>query len=421
MPEHDATARSATASGRPDLTDPDTFIAGAPHEAFARMRRDEPVAWHQEEGAAGFWSLTRYGDVVAVNRDHETFSSSRGGVLLRDLPEEVLARQRLMMLNMDPPRHTRYRRLVGRAFTPRRVAGLEPRIREMVRNLLATLLTRGGGDAVVDLAAELPLQVIADLMGLPAEDRHRLFTWSNLLIGSEDPEYRPSAEETASAFVELRDYVHDLAAHRRQAPGDDLFSGLLHTDLDGERLSEIEIDLFFLLLLVAGNETTRNLISHGLLALIEHPAEWSRLGEDPGLVPSAVEEMLRWATPVRYFRRTAQRDTTLGGQRIAEGDKVVIWYASANRDESVFVDPDRFDVGRTPNDHVAFGGGGPHFCLGASLARLEARVTFEEVVAQVGEVALAGPVAPLRSTLVNGIKHLPVRVSRRPAPARVPR
>jgi cholest-4-en-3-one 26-monooxygenase len=254
-------------------------------------------------------------------------------------------------------------------------------------------------------------------MGVPHEDRHLVFDWSNRMIGSEDPEYaagadgRTSAERGVEASTELYAYAHELAAQKRASPKDDIISVLLQAELNGDKLNELEFDLFFMLLAVAGNETTRNLIAHGMLALIEHPDQRDRLLRDPSLLSSGVEEMLRWGTPVMHFRRTAQRDTEIRGPRVAEGQKVVIWYLSANRDEAVFVDPYRFDVGRSPNEHVAFGGGGPHFCLGANLARLEIRVVFEELLRRLPDMELAGPVERLRSNFINGIKHMPIAFS----------
>src|SRR5713226_9631313 len=363
-----------------DLTDKDVFVRGVPHDWFASLRRDAPVFWHDEPDGPGFWCVTRYEDVVTVNRDNQVFSSNRGAVFMWDLPPEDLEQQRLMMLNMDPPIHTRYRRLVNKGFTPRMVSELETKARERARDILNRVTPRGECDFVVDVAAELPLQVIADVLGVPQEDRHKMFDWSNRMIGSDDPEYGVTEEEAQLASMELFAYAAKLAEEKRAEKGRDLISVLSEAEIDGEQLTQLEIDLFFMLLTVAGNETTRNQISHGLLALLEHPDQFDRLRANRDLLPSAAEEMLRWASPVMHFRRTATEDLTLGGQKIAAGDKIVIWYVSANRDESVFDDPMRFNIERSPNEHVAFGGGGPHFCLGANLARMEIRVLFEEVL-----------------------------------------
>jgi cholest-4-en-3-one 26-monooxygenase len=394
-----------------DLTNQDVFVRGVPHEWFAALRREAPVFWHPEPDGPGFWCLTRYDDVVTVNRDNQTFSSARGAVFMWDMAGEDLEQQRLMMLNMDPPMHTRYRRLVNKGFTPRMITELERTIRERTRSILEKAETRGECDFVVDVAAELPLQVIADILGVPQDARHLLFDWSNRMIGSEDPEYGVTAEEAQVASMELFAYAAKLAEDKRGQPGADLISVLSEAEVDGERLTQLEIDLFFMLLTVAGNETTRNQVSHGLLALLEHPDQLERLRAHPHLLPGAVEEMLRWASPVMHFRRTATREVTIGDTSIAEGDKVVIWYVSANRDESVFADPMTFDIERTPNEHVAFGGGGPHFCLGANLARMEIRVIFEELLGRWHDLELAGEPARLRSNFINGIKHIPLRFS----------
>lgn len=399
-----------------DLWDKDRFVEGVPHEWFARLRREAPVFWHEgdpdfdgPQGAAGpFWAVTGYDDVVTVNRDNETFSSNRGLVFMWDPDQANLEQQRLLMLNMDPPLHTRYRRLINKGFTPRMVSELESTMRKRTREIVDRVAARGECDFVVDVASELPLQVIADLMGVPQEDRHRLFDWSNRMIGADDPEYGITEEISQQASMELYAYASELAAQKRLDPKDDLVSVLTQAEVDGEKLTDLELDLFFLLLSVAGNETTRNLISHGMVALLEHPDQLERLRDHRALLPGAVEEMLRWATPVMHFRRTATRDLELGGQQIAAGDKVVIWYISANRDERVFDHPDTFDIERSPNEHVAFGGGGPHFCLGANLARLEINVMFEEILDRLHDIELSGPVSRLRSNFINGLKHVPL-------------
>jgi cholest-4-en-3-one 26-monooxygenase len=393
-----------------DLTNPDAFVAGVPHEWFTRLRREAPVHWHPEADGGGFWAVTSYDDFVTVNREWQTYSSMRGAVYMWDIPEEALEQQRMLMLNMDPPLHTRYRLLINKGFTPRMVNALEVTMRDRTREILDRVADRGECDFVVDVAAELPLQVIADLMGVPQEDRHKLFDWSNRMIGAEDPEYGLTEEDTAVASMELYAYASELANAKRAEPGADLISVLSQAEVDGEQLSGLEIDLFFLLLSVAGNETTRNLISHGLVALLEHPDQLARLRANPELMGSAIEEMLRWASPVMQFRRTATVDHELHGQPIREGDKIVFWHISANRDETRFDNPFAFDIARSPNEHVAFGGGGPHFCLGANLARMEIRVMFEELLARFPEMEITGEVSRLRSNFINGIKHIPLRV-----------
>ncbi len=385
-----------------------TFRIGVPHAAFALLRREAPVFRQTETGGRGFWAVTRYADVVAISRDPRLFSSNAGGTNIFELDGGDLELVRMMLLNMDPPRHTKYRRLVSQGFTPRRIAQLERHVRDICRRIVDGIAAAGECDFVTTVAADLPLQVIAEMLGVPHADRHRVFDWSNRLIGFDDPEYQTSAADGRLAAAEMWAYANALARERREQPRDDLVSVLMHAEVDGERLTEMEFDAFFLLLAVAGNETTRNLISGGMLALMEHPEERARLLAEPRLVPTAVEEMLRWVSPVLHFRRTATRDTELRGQRIRAGDKVVLFYPSANRDEAVFQDPERFDVGRTPNEHLAFGIG-EHFCLGASLARLEIRAMFEELLSRLPDMELAGPVDRLRSNFINGIKHMPVR------------
>jgi cholest-4-en-3-one 26-monooxygenase len=399
-----------------DLFDPDNYLAGVPHELFATLRRDAPVSRATYEGEQ-LWNVTRHADLVTVNRDPALFSSWERSALLNVGTGDDLDMVRMMMLNMDPPEHTQLRKIVNRAFTPRRIRDLTETLRRRSATIVDGVIDQGGCEFVTEVACELPLQAIADLLGVPQEDRHLVFDWSNRMIGFDDPEMRTSPEDAQIAAAELYAYAEALAEERRSAPRDDIVSALLSAEIDGEALTTTEFDLFFLLLAVAGNETTRNAISHGMLALIEHPAQYQRLVADPGLVDSAVEEILRWASPVMHFRRTATRDTELGGQHIEAGDGLVMWHISANRDEDVFDDPFTFDVGRDPNPHtghVAFGGGGPHFCLGANLARAEIRVMFEEITRRIPDITLAGPVRRLRSNFINGLKEMPVQWSARP-------
>jgi cholest-4-en-3-one 26-monooxygenase len=398
-----------------NLLDPDRFVESVPHEWFTYLRHHAPVYRHPEpDGGPGFWVVTRYDDVVAINRDGQTFSSeqSRGGVVALDdvAASRSLSSEGRMMLSMDAPDHTRYRSLVNRGFTPRMINMLHAPIRAMVTSILDRALEKGECDFVTDVASELPLQVIAQMLGVPFEDRHKLFQWSNRMIGSEDPEYGVSPEEARGAAIEMYMYSNELAKQRRGEPRDDIVTALLNADVNGDQLSEMDFDLFFLLLAVAGNETTRNALSHGMHTLIDHPDQYRMLSENPALVPSATEEILRWASPVMYFRRNVMRDTEVRGQRIKAGDKIGIWYISANRDESVFENPFTFDIRRAPNEHVAFGGGGPHFCLGANLARMEMNIMFDELVRRVDSVEIIGDVKRLRSNFINGIKHLPVRL-----------
>jgi cholest-4-en-3-one 26-monooxygenase len=316
-----------------------------------------------------------------------------------------------MMLFMDPPSHTRYRKLVNRGFTPRMIAALEVHVRELTVAIVEAAKAKGECDFVVDVAAELPLEVIAELLGVPREDRHKLFDWSNRMVGSEDPEYQVAEEHVTAAQIDMFVYAQELATKRRAEPREDIVSTLLAAEIDGDQLTDMDFNLFFMLLSVAGNETTRNAIAHGMNAFLEHPDQWDLLVSDPDAhIAGAVEEILRWASPVLYFRRNAKRDVELGGQTIRAGEKISLWYVSANRDESIFDEPFRFDITRDPNPHIAFGGGGPHFCLGAQLARLEIRVLFEELARRTPKLEALGAPARLRSNFIGGIKHLPVRL-----------
>jgi cholest-4-en-3-one 26-monooxygenase len=392
-----------------ELYSADSYVERVPHDVFKRLRREAPVYWHRETNGPGYWALTKYDDIVTVSQDSATFSSARQGTNIEDPSPEGLAMIQTLMLNMDPPRHTVYRRLVAQGFTPSMIRKLEPHVREITAKIIDGIARRGECDFVTDVAAELPLRVITEMVGVPQEDRHKVFDWSNRLVGFDDPEMTTSAEDGASAATELFLYAHQLAAQRRESPRDDLISVLLQAEVDGVLLSEAEFDAFFLILCVAGNETTRNLISGAMHAFMEHPDQRQRLIDDPSLMPVAVEEMLRWVSPLIYFRRTAQRDVEIRGQLIREGEKVVMYYPSANRDEDVFENAGTFDISRSPNAHVAFGGGGHHFCLGASLARLEIKVIFEELFRRLPDMELAGKPNRLRSNFINGIKHLPVR------------
>jgi len=401
-----------------NLLDRDMFTKGVPHEWFTYLRNNAPIYHHDEpHGGPGFWVITKYKDVYAVGRDPHVYSSdqNRGGVVGLEEPEgpQMDFGDAKLMLTMDPPEHTRYRKLVNKGFTPRMINALEALIRQRTVRILEDAIAKGECDFVVDVAAELPLQAIAELIGVPFEERHKIFDWSNRMIGSEDPEYAVGVEEVMGAQVEMFSYAAGLAAERKREPRDDIMTTLLNSEVDGDKLTEMEFNLFFLLLSVAGNETTRNAITHGMNAFLEHPDEYAKLVADPDArINAATEEILRWASPVMYFRRNVTQDTTLSGHDFAAGDKVSIWYCSANRDEDVFDDPFRFDIERTPNEHIAFGGGGPHFCLGSSLARMEIRVLFEELAKRVPEMKATGPAAPLRSNFIGGIKHLPVRTQR---------
>jgi cholest-4-en-3-one 26-monooxygenase len=396
-----------------DLTDGRNFVDHVPHEWFRRLRQEAPVWWHPMEGSArgGFWCVTDYDDCVVINRDWEHFSSYRGGALFHDMDQAGLEQQRLMMLNMDPSMHTRYRRLVNKGFTPKMIRDLQAKTVSYADDIIDSVCEKGSADFVEEISAELPLLVIAEILGVPQEDRRHVFDWSNRMIGSEDPEYKISEEAAGEAAMQVYAYADELSARKRLSPTADVISVLLDAEVEGEKLDQMEIDLFFLLLIVAGNETTRNLMSGAMTAFFEHPDQWQRLQADRSLLPSAVEEMLRFVTPVMHFRRTATEDFRIGEQEICEGDKVVVWHISANRDEAVFDDVDRFDVGRDPNPHIAFGGGGPHFCLGANLARMEITVMFDRLLDRLPDIRLDGDVQRLQSNFINGTKHLPVAFS----------
>jgi cholest-4-en-3-one 26-monooxygenase len=393
-----------------NLADPGNFVASVPHEMFEVLRRDAPVWFHPgTDEVEGFWCIVKHADLVELSRDYGHASSALGGITLHDASAEDLELQRQMMLMMDPPNHTKLRLLVNKGFTPRMIGRLDEHIRDIAKAIVDEVASRGECDFVVEVAAQLPLRVIVEMMGVPDADRPKIFEWTNRLIGSEDPEYNVSRDEAIGAATEMFMYSTELAAEKRKNPGDDIISTLLQAEVEGNRLTDTEFNLFFQLLAVAGNETTRNLISNGMNFMFEHPDQWAKLVDDRSLLPGAIDEMLRYASPVMYMRRTAPEDFELRGQTIREGEKMALWYISANRDEDVFEDPQRFDVTRSPNEYVAFGGGGPHFCLGANLAKLEIRVMFEELLNRLPDIARAGDIQRLRSNFINGIKHMPVK------------
>jgi cholest-4-en-3-one 26-monooxygenase len=393
-----------------DLIDGRNFVAGVPHHWFRQLRQEAPVYWHPEATAprGGFWAVTGFDDCVTVNKDWQRFSSARRSALFGEMEEDQLAQQQLMMLNMDPTMHTRYRRLVNHGFTPRMVRDLEEKIVGYADGIINSVCERGTADFVEEISAELPLLVIAELLGVPQEDRRMVFDWSNRMIGSEDPEFQFEGTDPGEAAMAVFSYAEEMAATRRLTPGQDLVSVLIAGEVEGEKLDQLELDLFFLLLIVAGNETTRNLMSGAMTAFFEHPDQWELLRKDRSLLPGAVEEMLRWVTPVMHFRRTVTADTELGGQELKEGDKIVFWHISANRDDKAFDHPDSFDITRSPNNHMAFGGGGPHFCLGANLARMEIMVMFDRLLERIPDIRLDGEVKRLQSNFINGTKHIPV-------------
>jgi cholest-4-en-3-one 26-monooxygenase len=417
-----------------DVTDLDVFAERYPAEWFERLRREAPVYRHPgSEGSdfEEFWLVTSYELVSEVHRSGLLYShqtgpgrDGSGGIALTDQKPEL--GPGLMMVSTDPPQHTRYRKLVNSGFTPRMIRRLEDALRDKTNAILDRVTPLGQCDFVVDVSAELPLLAIAEILGVPAEDRSKLFDWSNRMIGAQDNEYGSGTsgapgEDYGNVVMEMAIYAHELSDEKRAHPGDDLWTRLTTARVTMEdgteaELTDLERDLFMALLVVAGNETTRNAISKGLIAFMEHRDQWDRWIAHPELVDTMVDEVLRYTSPVNFFRRTATADTELGGQRIKAGEKVVLWYPSANRDEAEFgPTADDFDIGRTPNHHVAFGAGGPHYCLGANLAKLEIKVMFQELARRLPDIELDGPASRLRMNLVDAIKHLPVRFTPSPA------
>jgi cytochrome P450/pimeloyl-ACP methyl ester carboxylesterase len=391
-----------------DVYSPDRFANGAPYADFARLRRERPVHWQQTPDGGGYWALTRHADVAEVSRDPERFSSARGFVVIEPLSEAQLAMMRFTLLGMDPPEHLRFRRLLQGSFTPKLVAALEPRVRAIARAIFARAAERREVELVEEVAAELPSEVFGELLGVPPADRARVRGWAAQLTGSQDAELNPGGGPPA-ASIEMAMYGIALAQQRRGATGGDLTTIAVNGQVDGASMTDAEFGGFFVQLATAGNDTTRNLLSSGVRLLLEHPAALADLRADPSLIPSAVEEMLRYESPLHYFARSAARDTVLRGQAIRAGDKVALYYGAANRDPEVFADPERFDIRRSPNPHLSFGFG-EHFCLGAALARLEARVFFEELLAAFAHIELAGEPRHQRSNLNNALKALPVRL-----------
>jgi cholest-4-en-3-one 26-monooxygenase len=396
-----------------DFTDPDLYAVRVPQDEFAELRRTAPVWWNpQRRGTGGFddegfWAVTRHADIVEISRDSDTYSTWENTAIIRHAEgatRESIELQRFVMLNIDPPQHTKLRGIVSRGFTPRAIGSLRDVLTSRAARIAEAAAAAGTGDFVRDVAAELPLQAIAELIGVPQEDRGKVFTWSNDMVGYDDPEY---TADPAAAAAELIGYSMAMAEDRRQCPRDDIVTKLTQAQVDGDSLSADEFGFFVILLAVAGNETTRNAISHGMLAFLDHPDQWELFcAERPG---TAVDEIVRWATPVTVFQRTALRDTTLGGQQIKTGQRVGLFYRSANFDEDVFDHPERFDIRRDPNPHLGFGGSGAHFCLGASLARLEIDLIFNAVADAMPGIGKAGDPVRLRSGWLNGIKRLPVR------------
>jgi cholest-4-en-3-one 26-monooxygenase len=391
-----------------DLTDADLYTSGFPHGLFRTLRATDPVSWQVPSSGRGFWAVTRYDDIVTVLKSPKTFSSWRGGALLADPPPEFLSKLREGMLNRDPPDHTMLRRLVNKAFSPRRIEQLDEKIADHARTLVDRVRDRSSCDFATDVAGEMPLFVICEILGVPHADRARLYALTARMFGSDITDPAAAFRDGMAAAEEVRAYGAELGRAKAASPGEDIISDLLAAELDGKRLSDGEFQAFFMLLFNAGADTTRSLLCFGLDILLDRPELQVELRREPALLSSAIEEMLRFEPPVIQFRRTAMHDTELGGKTIRDGDKVVVFFPSANRDETVFPDPDRFDPRRTPNDHLAFGYG-THFCLGAPLARLETRHVLTALLESLTDIERASPLVPTRTNFIRSVRRLEIR------------
>ena len=403
-----------------DITSHGTYTNGVPHATFNRLRASDPVHWTDETDGSGFWSILRYDDALAVSRDYSTFTSTKG-IRLEEMDEEQLHARRTMM-ELDPPEHTRYRRLVNKGFTRRTVDTFEDVIRQLAAEVVEAALPKGEFDFVAEVSEQLPMRMLGRLLGTSDEHGHQLVAWGDALLGNTDPDFTDFPIDLTDteayrmvpfrspAALEIFQFAQQQAAERRTCPRDDIITKLLEPTRDGEPLSDLEFNNFFTLLVAAGNDTTRYTMTHGVWNMMNHPQLWHTLRERPELMPSCVEEVLRTSSVTMHFRRTATRDVEMRNSRINAGDKVVIWFNSANHDPDGFAMPFRFDLAREPNDHMAFGRNGPHFCLGAWLARMEVRLVFEELMKRIDHLEPAGPIERLRSNFIAGIKRLPVRV-----------
>ena len=409
---------------RVDLVTPELWEERVLHDEFALLRREDPVHWHEERAPNhGFWAITKHEDVVAVSKNPQVFSSGEGLTMLEEVEPESLEKRR-SLIDSDAPLHQHLRRVVSPLFTPKAIAAHEAFARATAASLLDAAVARAEFDWVLDVAEPLPITVLLNILGVPPEDADRLITLSNQMIAIDDPDYAPDYDSLppgvdpkdlpfgSPASYHVFEYGRQIGEERRANPTVDLVSRLIHSEVDGDRLTPLEYCNMFQILILAGNETTRTTLTHGMKAFIDNPDQLALLKAQPELMNKAVEEIIRWATPVLYMRRTAIEDAVLRGTEIAKGDKVVMWYMSANYDEDVFDNPHTFDIARDPNPHLGFGGGGPHFCLGAWLARLQIRVLLEELLRRDLKLESNGPVRRVRSNFVNGVKSMPVRTAR---------
>ncbi|HYB17528.1 MAG TPA: cytochrome P450 [Streptosporangiaceae bacterium] len=396
-----------------DFTDPDIYTTRVPAQELAELRRAAPVFWiGQRRGSAGFddegyWAVTRHAGILAISKTPDLYSSSENTALIRfaeGTPRESIEMQRIILLNMDPPEHTKLRGILSRGFNPRAIGSLRRALTDRAERIVAAALQAGTGDFVADIAMELPLQAICELLGVPQQDRGKIFSWSNRMVGYD--ERSADDDDGMAAAAEILGYSLVMAEERRACPRDDIVTTLISAEIDGNQLSDDEFGFFVLMLAVAGNETTRNAIAHGMLAFLDHPEQWELF--KASRPETAADEIVRWATPITVFQRTAVTDTVLGGQPIKAGQRVGLFYRSANFDEAVFDRPERFDIRRSPNPHLGFGGLGTHYCLGANLAKLEIELIFSAIADAMPDIRRAGPPERLRSGWINGIKHLPV-------------
>jgi cholest-4-en-3-one 26-monooxygenase len=399
-----------------DFTDPDVLLRGIPVAEFAELRKTAPVWWNEQQESifddGGYWVISRHEDIKSISRNGDLWSTNRKGAVMR-LPDGVTSEQldltKALLINHDAPEHTRLRKIVSRLFTPRSVAALEEKLAVAAREIVAEAAAKDGGDFVGDIATKLPLLAIADLIGVPEADREKLFHWTNCIMNSDDPDFD---SDPTIANAELMGYAYNMAEERRRCPADDIVTKLIQADLQGEGgeagepLGDVEFAFFVILLAVAGNETTRNAMTHGMNAFFENPDQWELFKKERPA--TAVDEIVRWATPVHCFQRTALADVEFGDVTIHEGQRAGLFYSSANFDESVFDRPFDFDVLRNPNPHLAFGGNGAHFCIGANLARMEIKLIFNELADQIPDIAKVAEPQRLRSGWINGVKELEV-------------